>query len=519
MMFRAGAASLELDVPPGLWTVGAIRQAGPAREADWPLEVTALVLENSETRVALCGVDVLAFGVPEAAALARRIGDTIGCDPSAVLINCSHTHHAPPGDMSAANRRLLFASSVDTGHQASLEFVFWVESGLLSVCALAADRLEAARPVWGAGSADLAVNRRERTRDGRTIVGWNPSNVVDQQVVVLQARRPDESVIATLVSYGCHPLTLDTNRLTYSADFPGPMRKIVRGVTGGECIFFQGAGGDVMPRFSFAEDLGAMTQFGTRLGVEALHCVADRYSGKARAIVRETARAAGNHHYQLVVDEPPEPALRTAVEWIEIPLLPLPTQADLVRLRSAFDTTLAEAEATGDVSRIRAARYWASWVDEIETQIREGIAPSKISAPVHALRIGDGVIVTAPGEPFTEIGLAVKARSPGDPTLYAGYTNGVVSYFPTRVEYEFGGYEVEWAHYSWSLPSAIDQSVEATLIDTSVRLMERLFPARDVLADAPVIQPGSEPVDHPDPMTAAGMTANWTPRLTRPPIK
>ena len=41
-------------------------------------------------------------------------------------------------------------------------------------------------------------------------------------------------------------------------------------------------------------------------------------------------------------------------------------------------------------------------------------------------------MVFAPGEIFTEIGMAVKERSPAV-TLYAGDTNGLVSYFLTAV--------------------------------------------------------------------------------------
>lgn len=57
------------------------------------------------------------------------------------------------------------------------------------------------------------------------------------------------------------------------------------------------------------------------------------------------------------------------------------------------------------------------------------------------MRIGDGVIAAGPGEIFTEIGMAVKERSPAAVTLYAGYTNGCISYFPIAGEYPLGGYE------------------------------------------------------------------------------
>jgi hypothetical protein len=95
---------------------------------------------------------------------------------------------------------------------------------------------------------------------------------------------------------------------------------------------------------------------------------------------------------------------------------------------------------------------------------------------VHAVRIGDGVIVTGPGETFSEYGIAVKERSPGTPTLYAGYTNEILGYLPTANEYQFGGYEAGYGYKSVGLPSLFDPSVEEILVSAGVRLAERLFP-------------------------------------------
>ena len=152
---------------------------------------------------------------------------------------------------------------------------------IVSACRLASERLEPAGVVWGQADVDLAVNRRERTVDGfngGSILGWNPDELVDNQVTVLQVRRPDESAIATVVGYGCHPVTTGYDMDLYSADFPGPMRDVVRAVTGGECIFFQGAAGNVLPKFAFTDTEEEARRMGTRLGLAALEAVADRHS-------------------------------------------------------------------------------------------------------------------------------------------------------------------------------------------------------------------------------------------------
>ena len=64
-----------------------------------------------------------------------------------------------------------------------------------------------------------------------------------------------------------------------------------------------------------------------------------------------------------------------------------------------------------------------------------------------------------PGEPFAEIGVAVKRASPFEFTMFCGYSDGVGGdYVPTAAEYQYGGYEVERTPYN---PGAAEIVVEA----------------------------------------------------------
>ena len=54
-----------------------------------------------------------------------------------------------------------------------------------------------------------------------------------------------------------------------------------------------------------------------------------------------------------------------------------------------------------------------------------------IDVELVALRIGDFVLVTFPGELTVRIGLGIKERSPHENTFVAGYTNGYIYYAPT----------------------------------------------------------------------------------------
>jgi hypothetical protein len=54
-----------------------------------------------------------------------------------------------------------------------------------------------------------------------------------------------------------------------------------------------------------------------------------------------------------------------------------------------------------------------------------------ISVELAALRVGDFVLTTFPGELTVQIGLHIKQTSPIQPTFVAGYTNGYIYYAPT----------------------------------------------------------------------------------------
>ena len=77
-----------------------------------------------------------------------------------------------------------------------------------------------------------------------------------------------------MVGFGCHPVTTGYDMDVYSADFPGRCGTWCEPSSGGECIFFQGAGGNVLPKFAFTDSEAEAHRMGTRLGVAALEAVA-----------------------------------------------------------------------------------------------------------------------------------------------------------------------------------------------------------------------------------------------------
>ena len=79
---------------------------------------------------------------------------------------------------------------------------------------------------------------------------------------------------------------------------------------------------------------------------------------------------------------------------------------------------------------------------------------------VNLLQIGPAMLVGTQGEPFVEIGLQIKERSPFAHTWFGGYTSGWAGYIPMPDAYPLKGYEVETSPFT---PDAAGKLVEGTV--------------------------------------------------------
>src|SRR4051812_16781918 len=138
---RAGAASESIAPPPGLPMLGFVRAQQGATTHGLPLEATALVLEEGETRIALCGVDTLGLPTDDCDRLRARIAAETGAEPAAILLNWNHTHRAPPASRAFLLRTGLLASDGDDRIDA---YAALVADAVVTAARRAAERLEPA---------------------------------------------------------------------------------------------------------------------------------------------------------------------------------------------------------------------------------------------------------------------------------------------------------------------------------------------------------------------------------------
>ena len=190
------------------------------------------------------------------------MADAIGCRPQDVLLNSSHSHATPwPG------ATIKLGGEADTWTERELRYWETLPDAFASAAVQARTAAVEARIAGGIGHAPgLAVNRRERTADGRTILGWNPEGFLDDSVPTLRVDAIDGSAIATIVGFGCHPVVVGPEVAAAGTDFVGPLRRRVDQLRGGVTIFLQGAAGNVLPLEGFMDQLGGEVIFGERAG-------------------------------------------------------------------------------------------------------------------------------------------------------------------------------------------------------------------------------------------------------------
>ena len=92
--------------------------------------------------------------------------------------------------------------------------------------------------------------------------------------------------------------------------------------------------------------------------------------------------------------------------------------------------------------------------------------PDEKELLVTSLRIGQVVFAGFPGEPFTDIGRAIKANSKFTLTLPVCVANGYEGYYPMLSVYSEGGYEFNTARYV--------AGVAESLIEASTEIVNAL---------------------------------------------
>src|ERR1035437_4998423 len=199
----AGVARIDITPPMPADCIGFVRRSEPATGVLAPLTATALVVEDADgNRAVIIAMDLGALGCAQADRLREMVAGAVGTSPDAVFLNYSHTHAGPHA--TAGSLRKL-GGSMRTIFAKEKLYIQSLPYELVGAATMAARDLVPVR--LAAGSIDvpgISANRRERTADGRTILGWNPDGALDDELIVLKLATENGDTLAMVANFACH---------------------------------------------------------------------------------------------------------------------------------------------------------------------------------------------------------------------------------------------------------------------------------------------------------------------------
>jgi hypothetical protein len=409
-----GAAAVDIEADDSMAIGGGIHP-GKAAGQEGKLRAVAVVLEKPpQGRLALVACDVLMLTRDLLDPAVEEIEKACGIPAANVLINATHTHHAPSTvTVHGYPRNELFCRRVQQAivqavkqaweKRASSEFSFRL--GEESSVGQNSRLLLADKSIFWVGPRDDSLR---------------PTGPFDPELPVLAFREPQSKRMQALVfNHSTH--TIGTRKPgVRSSSFYGLAAQELEEELGGVCSFLEGASGST----------------------HNLTLKADEMVIRIKAAVKDALEKAE-----------PRPVERlTAVK-----------RRFTYRVRTFDDAKEDEAIVAYCKKRIPGG---ADGVIEVFRQQRKDLASrqgEERTTWLQAVHIGDIAIVGVPAEFFTVLGQEIKRQSPFRYTYVAELANDWIGYLPDRKAFALGGYQTWTGRHSFAEPGTGERVVGEAL--------------------------------------------------------
>ena len=392
----------------------------------------ALYLESDGRAVLLISIDTSGLGMTFSRRVRKAISAEIPVSEDAIMVSAIHIHTGGPQLMD------VFWGQ---GRDPEVEELF-----LRETVAAATEAYRERTPVtahFAEGKENrVGFCRNYRMRDGRILTNpgrrgapdiVSPVTAIDDTLSSLLFRDKTGASVAQIVNFACHPDTIGGKE--YSADYPGELRRRLKAANGDGCtvLFFNGCSGNV-------NHIDAM-----RLTDPDFRYPKDHYKVMGQLLAEKV----------LSMHRDSEEALAgTAVDFA--------VRRFYAERRQPSEEDLAWADAiTADPASRKVDQRLAQELYALKKH------PKRFAlVEIQAIRIGDVALVGFPGEPFSDMGLQLRKRSPFGRLLISELANDELGYFATEPAYSGRVYEA-------ILPSAVfTPAVLDRMIDTAEALLQ-----------------------------------------------
>ena len=459
---RAGFARVDITPPLGVFMPG-YYQARHAKSVLDPLQINMVAFSDGCQTALVAQVDTEALSDTVADAFREAIVKATGVDREAILLHASHTHDG--GD--------LRVKSLSADATPESVYVLFARTRAADAAVAAIRNLKPAKLSVGRTAARrISFGRRYLMKDGKVLTnpGTNNPDIVrpvgtaDETVQVLRIDRTGGKPIC-LVNFQTHPDVVGGETIT--ADWPGLTRAVFEAATFGEahCLVINGTQGDV-------NHCNVLPRPGELNGLTRDFDAVDRGYDHAKHMANVLAGAALSVWLKCEAVEAGK--IRFARSEIRVPAQKA-KDSDEKNLAWAQDVwalhkrAVADGTVATDRDGVTAKYGWTGM--ELTTEVARAGRIIRMSThddfhliPVWGVALGDVAFGAFPGEPFNDIGVAIRKDSPFKLTILSCLTNGSRGYFPFSDSYAQGGYESATSPFG---PSVADDLIagELTLLD------------------------------------------------------
>ena len=401
------------------------------------LHLRLAALELGGRRLLFIQVDSCAIPPADADEIREAVARETPFPKDRVMLLVSHIHTGP--DLEG-----FFGLARDERYLADLKARIVREAAALAP--KAGTRVGVARAVY----QGLAYNRRWWMTDGTVVTNppkqsperRAPEGTVDREANTIVFRDDKGVIQALFVNISNHTDTVGGTRI--SADWPGFLE---RGLNGRLAVDF--------PVFPFIAPQGNINHLEfDDLRSQTNYAEAERL-GRAYA---EIVAASLTGETPLPVDRLEGREVLAAVPSREI------TAAELEAARRTLDRARAAGQGQG---RDLTAEDLAKGDIGVEALFARELLkfaetkPEEYRVPLQVLKLGGIAFAGIPGEPFVEVGLALKAVPGYDLIFPVALANGYFGYIPRQENFGRGGYETRPGAASYLATDAAERIVAA----------------------------------------------------------
>jgi len=399
---KVGAAAAEFEADDSMIIAGGITP-GKAVGQEGKLRAVAVVLEKKPfDKLAIVACDILMMTRQHLDPVVAEVAKSTGIPAANILINCTHTHHAP-------------STMVLHGYGLDEAFTRRVQRGIVKAIQDANSNLSTndCQFYFHLGEEKtVGQNSRQLLPDGSIYWIGPRTNFVratgpfDPELPVLAFRDSSDKWRALIFNHSTH--TIGTRQSgKRSPSFYGLAAQELEADLGGPVCFLEGASGSTH-----------------NLNLSGEEC--------AKRIKQAVSEALSQAQ--------PRPVKKLSA--IKRPF----------KFKVRHFEEAQEDDAVSSYCRKYAGPYGEK-VIQVFRDMRQTLAPQRGEERetwLQVMAIGDIAIAGVPAEFFTQLGLDIKNRSPFRHTYIAELANDWIGYLPNREAHKLGGYQVWTGFHSYA---------------------------------------------------------------------